>query len=394
MKIIKNSILFSFLLIQLNFTQSLTGLYRNFISDSVLSNKNILNSLEINLQRNSKLNPDLIYYTIESYNNYNDTLLLPKLLDDLKSNERFWLIKRSDWAKHTLSKINEIGSDEWTFLSSGLFKKLFIQIIPKQNDADIVSSMREFEQQSFYSMIFYNNDSTMLFDKNMNYENLKMQTRNKIKNRIENFSFFENQNFTNEEFLLSIINNWYLLYEDQDLAYEIIAEYFNNKKLNENRKRLSIYFNSVYANNGIGSIPDLKNTWGSEKSVMDESESIYQLSLGVGYKIYFNKRTFPFSYLDVIGFYAFGISDAILNSYGIKLSFPIFHHDVFNVELSSIFSQNEYSYKPFKIKYTKEKFYVIPMLDASIDIYKGFGTEFSFGFNYGSINIYYNTSFL
>lgn len=128
MKIIKNSILFSFLLIQLNFTQSLTGLYRNFISDSVFSNKNILNSLEINLQRNSKLNPDLIYSTIESYNNYNDTLLLPKLLDDLKSNERFWLIKRSDWAKHTLSKINEIGSDELTFLSSGLFKNYLFKL--------------------------------------------------------------------------------------------------------------------------------------------------------------------------------------------------------------------------------------------------------------------------
>ena len=442
------------LLININlFSQDFLKLYRSEIPDQILADAVISKSLDINLRRNVSLNPELIYFTLKYYKQYDGKQFDTRLFEELKKNERVWLSKRSDWANVLISKIDSTENHDIMVNTEKFLDELIIDFSKKETDNFTVLNTDESNYRDYLILKYYNNNPDLKFDEKTNYTILRNQIEESKKQYFRQVKDNPSLISSPGEIVDNVIDNWYLLLDDTNLeASKLLIKCLDDVLLDKGRKKYSVFVGGVFINNTID-FNEKFNFPGIDYTVnLNRQTTLSQVFLGVGYKLYFNKKSYFMSYIDIQAYYSKGVSyikdeqpvaftksevtstytiDQILrnfndsyklsslNSYGVKLSFPFYEYDFMTFEGAVSFTQNDYVFTPdmhftyskyktnygppvtretlslgaqtFSEKMTKKYFCVIPMLEANLKIDSQFGMKFSAGYNYLAMSVYFAT---
>jgi hypothetical protein len=306
--------------------------------------------------------------------------------------------------------------------------------------------------------MYYNKDSQLKFDENTDYSSMRNQMESDKKRYFADVKENPELLTSPAEIVNNVTDNWYLLLDDKNIeASDLLINSISDVIDDKSRKKYSVFLGGVIINNTINfeesiTFPGIDHTVN-----LSNTTSLPQFSLGVGYKLYFDKESFFLSYVDIQGYYAKGYSEenaeqpviynntvvtgnfttqeflrnfdddyklSSLNSYGLKLSLPIFEHGFLRIEGGFNFSYNSYVYTPnmhftfskYRTEYDtngqpifretlvlgtqtisdeikKEYFAFIPSLDVSLKIGSQFGVKMIAGYNYAAVNVFYNTAF-
>lgn len=449
-------IIISFLLLLnvQNFSQDFLKLFRQHIPDNIMIDQILSNSLNMNLKRNAYLNPELLYFTLQYYQQYDGNKFDTKLFEVLKMNERVWFLKRNEWVNSTLEKINQTVDHDIIFNSEIPLTDLITEVRGKENDILTKLENKEKQLSDFYIVKFYNNNSEMKFEDKTDYS----QIRNQIEESKQQYFREVKANpallSTPAEIVNNVVDNWYLMLEDKELdASDIIITCLDDMLLDKGRKKYSISFGGVFVNNTIDFEEKLNFPGINHTVTLNKTSSLPQLSLGIGYKLFFDKRSYFLSYVDIQAFYSLGYSEVFeeypvaytneevtstytidetlrnfnddyklssLNSYGLKLAVPVYELDFLVLEAALSLNMNSYTFKPdMHFTYSKYKtnvgppvtretlalgaltlqeekvkkyFSIIPMIDATFRIDSKFGVKFNFSYNYMVMNLHYATA--
>lgn len=438
--------------------QDYLKLYRQYIPDNILSDEVLSKSLDLNLQRNAELNPELIYLTLKYYQQYDGSKFDTELFEVLKSNERVWLSARTQWANNTIEKVNATKNYEIIRSASPELNKLIIVVRLKESDKLVDLTDTEKQLRDFYVVMYYNKDSKMRFDENIDYSSVRNQMESDKKRYFAEVKENPELLTSPAEIVNNVTDNWYLLFDDKNIeASDLLISSISDVIDDKSRKKYSVFIGGVIINNTINfeesiTFPGIDHTVN-----LSNKTSLPQFSLGVGYKLYFDKESFFLSYVDIQGYYSKGYSEenaeqpviynntvvtgnfttqeflrnfdddyklSSLNSYGLKLSLPIFENSFLRIESGFNFSYNSYVYTPnmhftfskYRTEYDtngqpifretlvlgtqtitdeiqKEYFAFIPSLDVSLKIGNRFGVKMIAGYNYAAVNVFYNTAF-
>jgi len=362
------------------FSQDFLKLFKYHIPENIKIDEVLSNSLDLNLQRNAVLNPELIYLTLKYYQQYDGSNFDTKLFETLKSNERVWITTRTKWAGNTLEKIELTNNREIIGNAEVDLKKLIIVVRSKEDDRLIYLTYDEKQLRDFYIVKYYNNDPEIKYDKEVDY----ISVRNQIESEKKQYFIEVKENSemlsSPEEIVQNVANNWYLLYDNPELdASAILIASLIDVLSDKSRNKYSLFIGSVFVNNSID-FDESINFPGIDHTVtLNKTASLPQFSLGIGYKLYFNNKSLFLSYIDIQFFYSKGYSEktsnqsvvyksteingnftteellrnfdddfmlSSLNSYNLKLSIPVYENDFFTLEAGFNFSLNSYIYKP------------------------------------------------
>ncbi|MBP9120915.1 MAG: hypothetical protein KBF59_08615 [Ignavibacterium sp.] len=437
--------------------QDYLKLYRQHIPENILTDEVLSKSLDLNLKRNAELNPELIYLTLKYYQQYDGSKFDTKLFEILKSNERVWLSARTQWAKNTIEKLIATENHEIIRNAEPELNKLVIVVRSKEDDKLVDLTIAEKQLRDFYIVMFYNKDSKMKFDENTDYSYVRSQIESDKKRYFAEVKENPELLTSPAEIVNNVTDNWYLLLDDKNIeASELLINSISDVILDKSRKKYSVFIGGVFVNTTINFEESITFPGIDYIVNMNKYTSLPQFSLGVGYKLYFDKKSFFLSYVDIQGYYSKGYSEergeesvvynntvisgsfttqelirnfddefklSSLNSYGLKLSLPIFENSFLRIEGGFNFSYNSYIYTPnmhftyakYRTEYgsngqpifretlalgtqtitdeiKKEYFAFIPSLDVSIKIDSRFGVKMIAGYNYAALNIFYNTA--
>lgn len=450
MKTLISILLFAFLEI---YSQGFLKLYKDELPDHLLKDELLKNSIELNLQRNVLLNPELIYYTIVFYQQLDTSNFNSDQFDDLKSREKKWLIKRSQWAAEI---INDNNLNDKSHQIEDSFKKLLTDVKLNENDKASIQDNTERNLSDFYIVKYYNQDPELKYNAATDYglirEQLEILKRQYFNDVHKNPALISSPS----EIINNLIKHWYLLEEDENFnSAGFLTSVITDISVDESRKRFSFRLGNVFYNN-IRFEESLNFPGIDQPVLLNKSESFPQLSFSMGYKIYLAKEQFLFSYLDIQALFAFGYAEVnreesifynsseisgnvqtdtyirnfqnkykltALNTYGMNLSMPVYRRSSLMIEASARVSYNNYKFVPdmyflyskYKITYnstgqqirreavtsgaktineevSKSYFSVIPTLDLTYLITSGLNIQSCFSYNYVSLNLGFNTA--
>jgi len=439
--------------------QEYLKLYGYYIPDNIQTDKVLSKSLDLNLERNAKLNPDLIYLTLKYYQQYDGSKFDTKLFEILKSNERVWLSERTRWAENIIKKLKAAENHDIISYAEPELNNLLIVIKSKEDDKLIDLTENEKQLRDFYVIMYYNKDSKMKFDENIDYSSVRSQMESAKKRYFTDIKENPGLPASPSEIVNNVIENWYLLFDDKNIdASDLLLNSISAVILDISRKKYSVFLGGVFLNNTINFQESIEFSGIDYIVNLSNTASLPQFSLGIGYKLYFEKQSFFLSYVDIQGYYSKGYSEknaeqsvvynntvvngsfttqemlrnfddvytlSSLNSYGLKLSFPIFENHLLRIEGAFNFSFNSYIYTPnmyftfskYRTEYNtngqpifretllsggktitdeikKEYFAFIPTLDVSLKIDSRYGVKMIAGYNYVALNIFYNTALI
>lgn len=439
------------------FSQDFLKLFAHHIPENIKIDEVMSNSLDLNLQRNAALNPELIYLTLNYYQQYDGSKFDTQLFEMLKSNERIWITTRTKWAANMLEEIELTDNPEIIRNAEIDLKKLIIVVRSKEDDRLVVLTYAEKQLRDFYIVKYYNSDPEMKFDKEVDYISVRSQIESDKKLYFVGVKENPEMLSSPKEIVKNIINNWYLLYDDPELeASDILITSLVDVLSDKSRNIYSLFIGNVFINNTIDFDESIDFPGIDHTVRLNSTASLPQFSLGIGYKLYFSNRSLFLSYVDIQLFYSKGYSEktskqsvvykntevngnftteeslrnfddnyilSSLNSYGLKLSIPMYENDFLTLEAAFTFSLNSYLYKPdmyftfskyrteydsngqpvaretlalgsqtIKDEVTEEYLSIIPMIDMSVKIYNRLGAKISASYNYAALNLFYNTA--
>jgi|GEM_PF-4805436 len=450
MKILISILLFAFLDI---YSQSMLKLYKNELPDHLIKDELLKNSIELNLQRNALLNPELIYYTIAFYQQLDTSDFNSAQFDDLKSREKKWLIRRSQWAADVLNdnKMNEKSNQ-----IENSFKKLLTDVKLKENDKAGIQDNTDKNLSDFYLVKYYNQNPELKYSAGTDYGLIIEQLE--ILKKQYFYEVYKNPDLisSSSEIVNNLIKHWYLLEKDENFnTAEFLTSVITDISVDESRKRFSFRLGNVFFNN-VRFEESLSFPGVDHAVLLNKSESLPQITFSAGYKIYLAEKRFLLSYVDVQALFAFGYSEVnreetifynisessgnvqtdtyirnfqnkykltALNTYGINLSVPVYRISPFIIEASARVSYNNYKFVPdmyflyskYKTTYnstgqqihretlasgaksineevSESYFSVIPTLDLSYLITNGINIQSQLSYNYINMNLGFNTA--
>lgn len=101
------------------------------------------------------------------------------------------------------------------------------------------------------------------------------------------------------EIVNNVTDNWYLLLDDKNIeASELLINSISDLILDKSRKKYSVFIGGVFVNTTINFEESITFPGIDYIVNMNKYTSLPQFSLGVGYKLYFDKN--HFSYLMLI----------------------------------------------------------------------------------------------
>lgn len=435
------------------FAQKYIELFKQDIPDNIKSDRVLCNSLDINLERNIALNPELIYFTLNYFQQYDGSKFDTKYFEILKMNERFWFLRRNDWANTTIDKVNATEDHDIIFNTAVPLKSLVVDVKKMDNDKLTELSASEKQLSDFYIVKYYNKNSEMKFDNKTNYSQIRNQIEETKQHYFKEVKADPELLSSPSEIVDNVIDNWYLLLDDKELeGSNLLITCLDDVLLDKGRKKYSVFLGGVFINNTLNFEENLSFPGISHTVKLNKSASLPQLTLGIGYKLFFDKKSYFLSYIDIQAFYSMGYKNvndkypvaytnrevtstytidetvrnfnndyklSSLNSYGIKLAVPLYELNFLVIEAAFNFSMNSYVFKPdMHFTYSKYKtnvgppitretlslgaqtlqeeeinkyFSIIPMIDANLKIDSRFGVRISASYNYAAMSIFYNT---
>lgn len=435
------------------FPQDFLKLFRSEIPENILLDPVISKSLDLNLKRNVLLSPELIYATIKYYQQYNGEKFDTKLFEELKKEERFWILKRNDWAQSTIEKIKLTEDHNIISNTIGPLEDLIIEVKNPEKNTVINSNNSETQLRDYYIVKYYNSKPEMRFDDTQNYTAIRKQIETSKLQYFIDVMANPDLLISPTEIVDNVIDNWYLLLDNQEInSTNILTACLDDILLDKSRKKYSIFIGGVFVNNTVN-LDEKLNFPGIDYSVnINKTGSLPQYSFGIGYKIYFDKKSYFLSFVDLQLFYSMGYKEiseeypvaytnkevtstytidetlrnfnddykiSNLNSIGLKFSIPFYEMGVLSLELAASLNYNSFLYKPdMHFTYSKYKtnvgppvtretlalgaetiqeektinyFSVIPMLDANIIIESRFGLRLSASYNFAAMSVFYAT---
>lgn len=438
------------------FSQDYSNLYKDYIPEKILNDNVLSKTLDLNLQRNALLNPELIYLTLKFYEQYDKNNLDPELFENLKSNERIWLVRRSDWANNVLNKIMLTGKHELIYETEKPLRSLALDINLKDSDRLMELDDTEKKLRDFFVVKLYKNAPELVFDANIDYGLLRLQLEEGKRQYFIDLQNNPRRISSSEEIVNSVINQWYLFDNNKISAAELLNSSLENMITDKTRKRFSFFAGNAFINNTVKFSETISFSGINYEVNLDDKVLFPQYTFGMGYKLYFQKESFLLSYLDIQAEYSRAYTEVSrskrvmysyttfdgsyetqeylrnfddsykltsLISYGLKVSVPLVEWEFLSFEIGGGFYFNNYQYEPdmyfiyskYRTEYNsdgqpiyretllsgsttinqkvkKEYFSFIPTIDVNLDILLGFGIKISGSYNYLALNAFYKTA--
>ncbi|HVO74464.1 MAG TPA: hypothetical protein VMT35_10610 [Ignavibacteriaceae bacterium] len=364
------------------FSQVFTDLYKDHIPENIIKDKILSSTLEINLQRDALLQPELIYLVLKYFRQYDENNFNKDLFNILKSNERIWLVKREQWAAQTLNEIRLSGNENVLLKTERDLEKLDADIKLRPDDKPAVLDKDEINLRDFLIVKFYRNSPELEYNSAENYSLIRNQVENDKKNYFSSIGKGTKEDVSVNEFFDNVINNWYLLIDNDELkASGLLLNAYNSNQLQRSKAKrsFSFLFGNVFFNQSAKfeeaiEFPDI-----SEKLMLNKKFSIPQNYFGLGYKLFLKDEASIFSYVEADLSFSIGyaekeekvdaffssttregniqidenfrnFNDAYklnsLNSSTLKIITPLLQYNYLSTECGVSFSYNTFSYEP------------------------------------------------
>jgi len=300
------SILFLF---SVGFSQDLLTLYKNYIPESIINNPVYCADVERNLQTYSRLDPNLIYYFIETLNMVSQKIEVSpdsdwrNILQQHLARAKY--LKRK-WAEIMIANINETFSPPikcseiasyYKEYEYGVYKKVIIK------ESEIIDK----NKQNFYKYIYISGQNNLQYNPDEDYSRLYNQA---VKTLVGKF----NKQFVNRaqlskielKELIDLAFKYPYVFKDSYLddipyntsfhIYALINDYVKDKYMNTNSLYVQVADNflPITYNESI----EFTDPFGSKYKYdyqLDLGNTIY---VNAGFRVKLKKLYWPFSFIN------------------------------------------------------------------------------------------------
>jgi hypothetical protein len=233
------------------YPQNYAHRYEEYLPDNIKNNFNKLKIISFEIEKKSKIHPDLIYHYLESLKESNQNISYNKYLNEV---ENYYELKKKSWIENHISEIKSRVQDK-------RIQKKTISILNKslteiKVDSNIKIIIPEYDQNQidYYVLKYY--------DENFRDEYINIIDYSKIRKHIENerkiHLLRSVEDAKDLEYINKILDNWYIFAERNPdfikvhkLILNLIKNHYSdiNEHINNNKESLGIGLGYIFSIN-------------------------------------------------------------------------------------------------------------------------------------------------